>query len=97
MYAVVRQAKLKAGMSAEFVTKAQDLAQVMTGKLAGFKAFYIIAGEADTMCTIGVFESKAAADAAQAVMAESIQSTVAAMFESPPTTLAGSIAVAKTF
>ena len=97
MYAVVRQGKLKAGMSAAFVAKAQELSQSMTGKLAGFKAFYVIAGEGDTMCTVSVFETKAQADAAQAVTAQTIQAVIAGMLEAPPTMLAGTIAVAQTF
>ena len=97
MYAVVRQAKLKPGMAAEFTAKAGQAAEAMTGKIAGFKAFYIIAGEDDNMCTVGVFESKAVADAAQAVVAELTQATFAPMLASAPTTLAGTVAVAKTF
>ena len=96
MYAVVRQGKLKPGMSAEFTAKAEQAAQAMTGKVAGFKAFYIIAGEDDNMCTVGVFESKAMADAAQAATAEQMQ-TFVAMLASQPTTVAGTVAVAKTF
>ena len=97
MYAIVRQGKLKPGMSAEFTAKAEQTAQAMTGKIAGFKAFYIIAGEGDEMCAVSVYESKAAADAAQAAVGEQVLAAFAPMLASQPTTLSGAIAVAKTF
>jgi hypothetical protein len=97
MYAVVRQAQLKPGMSAEFTAKADQSAQAMTSQLAGFKAFYIIAGEGDNMCTVSVFESKAQADAAQAAVGEQLQAAFAPFLASVPTAMSGAVAVAKTF
>ena len=97
MFAVVRQAKLQPGKTAEFTAKAEQTAQAMTGQIAGFKAFYIIAGEDDNMCTVSVFETKAQADAAQAAIGEQVQAAFASFLASPPTLLAGNVAVAKTF
>ena len=97
MYAVVRSGTLKPGMTAEFVAKAEQAAEGLTGKIPGFKAFYIIAGEGDTMCTVGVFDNKGMADAAQSIIAAAIQGVFAPMLASPPTAIAGTVAVAKTF
>ena len=97
MYAVVRHGKLKPGLTAEFTAKAEQAATAMTGKIAGFKNFYVIAGEGDALLTIGVFENKAAADAAQAAMGDVMQSAFAPMLAAPPLTFGGNLVVSKTF
>ena len=62
MHAAIRQTKLKPGTADEVIQKAREGALPLITGAPGFKAYYMVLGEDNSLTTVSVFEDKAAAE-----------------------------------
>jgi quinol monooxygenase YgiN len=96
MYAAVRRGKAKPGSADELTRRVNDEALPMISSVPGFKAYYLVYGEDDTVVTLSVFEDKAAAAESNSQMLNWIRQNVGPMLVSPPEAMEGEIIAHKT-
>lgn len=93
MYAAIRRGKAKAGSIEELIQRVEAEAAPMVSRMAGFKAYYMVVGEDDSITTISIFESQATAEESNQQMLGWIKQNVAPLLAGPPEGMAGKVVV----
>jgi hypothetical protein len=93
MFAAIRRAKMKPGMSSEFARRVEAGAVPIMKKMVGFKAFYMVYGPDDTVISITLLTNKAAAEGATEKLMPWIKENLGPLLTSPPEPTDGEIAV----
>src|SRR5438132_8469098 len=83
MFAAIRRGKLKPGMADEFAKRVKAGAVPVLTKLPGFKAYYLVFGEEDTVMAVSLFTSKTAAEQSNAKLMPWIRENLGPPFASP--------------
>ena len=93
MFAAIRRAKIKPGMSGEFTNRVEAGAVPIMKKMDGFKAYYMVYGPDDTVYSITLFTNKVAAEGATAKLMPWIKENLGPLFTSFPEPIDGEVAV----
>ena len=64
LFAAVRRGKAKPGSAAELAKRVNEGALPLVTSIAGFKAYYLVYSDDDTVTTLSVYATKAAAEEA---------------------------------
>jgi heme-degrading monooxygenase HmoA len=93
MYASVRQYTINPGHEhvSEAVREAQAGLGPIISQAPGFVAYYVLDGGNNVVASISLFESRAAADAADRMVADWIKQHLTAFVASPPSVLEGEV------
>jgi len=95
MYAAVRQAKLKPGVSDDVIKRARDGALPLISGAPGFKGYYMILGDDDTITTVSLFEDKLAAEKCNTQVLGWIKENMGPYLASPAQATDGRVVIQK--
>ena len=95
MFAAIRRGKLKPGMADEFAKRVKGGAVPVLTKLAGFKAYYLVFGEEDTVMAVSLFTSKTAAEQSNAKLMPWIRENLGPLFASPTEATEGEVVISE--
>jgi quinol monooxygenase YgiN len=95
MYAAVRRAKVKPGSADELARRVKKEALAIVSSISGFKAYYFVYGEDDTVVTVSVFEDRAAAEECNKQILGWIKENMGPFLTSPPEAIEGEVIVHK--
>src|SRR6266705_796028 len=93
LFAAIRRGKLKPGMSDEFAKRVKAGALPVLTKLPGFKAYYLVFGEEDTVMAVSLFTSKTAAEQSNAKLMPWIRENLGPLFASPTEATEGEVVI----
>jgi heme-degrading monooxygenase HmoA len=95
MYAAIRQTKLKPGTADEVVKRANEGALPLISSMPGFKAYYMVIGDDNSITTVSVFADKAAAQASNAKVMDWIKQNMGPYIAAPTQAMEGRVAISK--
>ena len=95
MYAAIRRGKAKSGSAAEVTRRVTEGALPLISSMPGFKAYYLVYAEDDTVTVISIFEDQAAAEESNAQMLDWVKQNLGPLLASPPEATAGQVLVYK--
>jgi hypothetical protein len=93
MFAAIRRAKMKPGMSGEFAKRVEAGAVPILKKMDGFKAFYMVYGPDDVVFSITLLTNKTAAEGATEKLMPWIKENLGPLLTSPPEPIDGEVVV----
>jgi hypothetical protein len=96
LFAAVRRGKAKPGSAAELAKRINEGALPVLTSIAGFKAYYVVYSEDDTVTTLTVYTTKAGAEEANKKILPWIKEHLAPLLAGPPEGMEGSVIVSKT-
>jgi quinol monooxygenase YgiN len=96
MYAAIRQGKIKPGKVDEAEHLAREGALPMIQAMRGFKSYYMVATEDNTVTVITIFEDKSTAEESNKQMLGWLKENLAPLFETQPISLTGSVLIHET-
>lgn len=95
MYAAIRQTKLKPGTAEEVIKRAREGALPLISAVAGFKAYYMVLGEDNSLTTVSVFADQASAEACNAKVMGWIKENMGPYVAAPTQAMEGRVAISK--
>ena len=95
MYTAIRQGKVKPGSAEELTQRINEGAVPIISSMPGFKAYYVVYADDDTVTTISVFEDQAAAEECNRRIMDWIRQNLGPLLVSPPVATAGQVIVHK--
>ena len=95
MYAAIRQTKLKPGTAEEVIKRAREGALPLISGVPGFKAYYMVLGDDNSITTVSVFADKAAAEACNAKVMDWIKQNMGPYVAAPTQAMEGRVAISK--
>lgn len=95
MYAAVRQGKAKKGKLEEVERRVEEEALPIIRAGGGFKAYYLIAADDDTVTTVSLFDSKADAEASNKEMLKWLKEHFSPLLDGQPKATTGHVLVHK--
>jgi len=95
MHAAIRQTKLKPGSADEVIQKAREGALPLITATPGFKAYYMVLGEDNSLTTVSVFEDKASAEKSNAQVMAWIKQNMGPYVAAPTQATEGRVALHK--
>jgi Antibiotic biosynthesis monooxygenase len=93
MFAAIRRAKVKPGMSGEFAKRVEAGALPVMKKMDGFKAYYLVFGADDTVIAISLFTNKAVAESSTQSLMPWIKENLGPLLAAPTEAIEGEVAV----
>ena len=93
MYAAIRRGKAKPGSRDELIRRVNEEAAPMISGMPGFKAYYMVVADDDSITTISIFEDQATAEESNQQMLNWIKQNVAPHLAGPPEAMAGQVVV----
>ena len=96
LFAAVRRGKCKPGSVAELAKRANEGAIPLLTSIPGFRAYYVVYSDDDTVTTLTVYTNKAGAEEANKKMLPWIKEHLAPLLASPPEGMEGTVIVSKT-
>jgi antibiotic biosynthesis monooxygenase len=94
LFAAIRRAKVKPGMSQEFANRVEAGALPVMKKMDGFKAYYLVFGAEDTVIAVSLFTNKAVAEGSTQKLMPWIKENLGPLLAAPTEALEGEVAVA---
>jgi heme-degrading monooxygenase HmoA len=95
MHAAIRQTKLKPGTADEVVKRAREGALPLISGVPGFKAYYMVLGDDNSITTVSVFADKASAEACNAKVMDWIKQNMGPYIAAPTQAMEGQVAISK--
>ena len=95
MHAAIRQTKLKPGTGEEVLKKANEGAVPLITSQPGFKSYYLVLSDDDTITTVSIFADKAAAQACNAKLVDWIKQNIGPHLDGAPKAMDGRVAISK--
>ena len=93
MYASIRQAKAKTGMSQELASRIKEGAIPIISDVEGFRAYYVVYAPDDTVTAISIFNDYAGAEESNRRVLAWIEQNLAPLLAGPATVMAGPVIV----
>lgn len=93
MFAAIRRAKVKPGMSGEFAKRVEAGAVPVMKKMDGFKAYYLVFGADDTVIAVSLFTNKAVAEGSTQKLMPWIKENLGPLLASPTDPIDGEVAI----
>jgi hypothetical protein len=93
LFAAIRRGKVKPGMAGEFAKRVQAGALPVMKKMEGFRGYYLIAGEDDTITAVSLFANKAVADTSTQTLMPWIKENLGPLLASPTEPSNGTVLV----
>jgi Antibiotic biosynthesis monooxygenase len=93
MFAAIRRAKVKPGMSGEFAKRVEAGALPVMKKMDGFKAYYLVFGADDTVIAISLFTNKAVAESSTQSLMPWIKENLGPLLAAPTEAIEGEVVV----
>jgi antibiotic biosynthesis monooxygenase len=93
MFAAIRRAKVKPGMSSEFAKRVEAGAVPVMKKMDGFKAYYLVFGADDTVIAVSLFTNKAVAEGSTQKLMPWIKENLGPLLASPTDPIDGEVAI----
>jgi hypothetical protein len=94
LFAAIRRAKVKPGMSQEFANRVEAGALPVMKKMDGFKAYYLVFGAEDTVIAVSLFTNKAVAEGSTQKLMPWIKENLGPLLAAPTEAIEGEVAVA---
>ena len=95
MFAAIRRAKLKPGMSGEFAKRVKAGALPVMKKMDGFKGYYLVAGSDDTIMAVSLFTNKAVAEGSTQKLLPWIKENLGPLMASPTEATDGEVIISE--
>src|SRR5262245_53906362 len=95
LFAAIRRGKVKPGMAGEFAKRVQAGALPVMRKMDGFKAYYLIAGQDDTIIAVSLFTNQAVADGSTQQLMPWIKENLGPLLASPTEPFEGEVLVSE--
>ena len=93
LFAAIRRAKVKPGMSGEFAKRVEAGALPVMKKMDGFKAYYLIFGAEDTVIAVSLYSNKAVAEGSTQKLMPWIKENLGPLLAAPTEAIDGEVAV----
>lgn len=93
LFAAIRRAKVKPGMSGEFAKRVEAGALPVMKKMDGFKAYYLIFGGDDTVIAVSLYSNKAVAEGSTQKLMPWIKENLGPLLAAPTEAIDGEVAV----
>ena len=93
MYASIRQAKAKTGMSQELASRIKEGAIPIISDVEGFRAYYVVYAPDDTVTAISIFPGYAGAEESNRRVLAWIEHSLTPLLAGPATAMAGPVIV----
>ena len=94
LFAAIRRAKVKPGMSGEFAKRVEAGALPVMKTMDGFKAYYLIFGGDDTVIAVSLYTNKAVAEGSTQKLMPWIKENLGPLLAAPTEAIDGEVAVA---
>ena len=91
MYASIRQAKAKTGMSQELASRIKEGAIPIISDVEGFRAYYVVYAPDDTVTAISIFNDYAGAEESNRRVLAWIGQSLTPVLAGPATAMAGPV------
>ncbi len=93
LFAAIRRGKVKPGMVKEFAKRVEAGALPVMKKMDGFRGYYLIAGEDDTIIAVSLFTNKSVADASTQTLMPWIKENLGPLMAAPTDPINGTVLV----
>ncbi len=93
LFAAIRRAKVKPGMSGEFAKRVEAGALPVMKTMDGFKAYYLIFGGDDTVIAVSLYTNKAVAEGSTQKLMPWIKENLGPLLAAPTEAIDGEVAV----
>ena len=93
LFAAIRRAKVKPGMAGEFAKRVEAGALPVMQKMDGFKAYYLIFGDDDTVIAVSLYSNKAVAEGSTQKLMPWIKENLGPLLAAPTEAIDGEVAV----
>ena len=93
LFAAIRRGKVKPGMAGEFAKRVEAGALPVMRKMDGFKGYYLIAGDDDTIIAVSLFTNRSVAETSTATLMPWIKENLGALLASPTEPIEGEVLV----
>ena len=95
-FVAIRRGKLKPGMAEEFAKRVRAGALPVIAAMAGFRGYYLMCGDDDSMTAITLFSDKAAAEESNRKLLPWIKENLGPLLASPPELTEAEVVVSET-